>query len=162
MNSEVRNDLQRARRIAFTLLFFWAAVILLLGSGQGSMAQTSRFIRPLIEFFFPAAAPETVLLIHAFVRKTAHFIEYFIFSLLAVRAFSIARKNAVSEWRFPLAVGAAFLLAVVDESLQSFNVSRTSSPFDVLIDLSGAAAAAAVYWIFSARGRRPSPGSTAV
>jgi len=139
------------------LLFLWAAVILVLGSGQGSMAQTSRFIRPLIEFFLPTAAPETVLLIHTIVRKSAHFIEYFIFTLLAIRAFSLVRESVVSQWRIPFSIAAALGLAAVDEFVQSFNSMRTGSAFDVLIDLAGAGAAAASYCVFAAYRHRLGP-----
>lgn len=143
--------MRRGRRIAFTLLFLWVAVILLLGSSQGSMAQTSRFIRPLIEYFLPNVAPDTVVLIHTLVRKAAHFTEYFIFSLLAIRAFSFVRNRRVSGRRYLLAIAAGLFLAVADESLQSFNDSRTASVYDVMIDMVGAGLASVIYWLLASR-----------
>lgn len=50
------------------------------------MDETSRFIRPLLEFLFPAASAETITLYHAFIRKCAHFTEYAVLALLAYRA----------------------------------------------------------------------------
>lgn len=118
------------------------------------MAQTSRFIRPLIEFLFPTASPETFLLVHALIRKAAHFTEYFIFSLFALRAFAHVKAAFVSERRFILAVAAGLMLAVTDETLQFFSDQRTGSAIDVLIDLSGAAAAAVICRWYAGRRAR--------
>ena len=132
---------RRGRFFAYAPLFLWAVVILVLGSGPGSSAQTSRIIKPIIEFFFPGAAPDTFLLVHAFIRKSAHFIEYAVLGLLAVRAF---RRSASPTLRRHWA-GFAFLTVVmiagIDEFNQSFNISRTGSGWDVLLDLAGAVSA---------------------
>ncbi len=122
--------------IAYASLFLWIVVILILGSGTGSMAQTSRFIKPLIEFFFPSAPPETFLFIHAIIRKAAHFVEYAILAVLAARAFVRSPSNRVD--RSPIfALLTVAAVAVVDEVTQSFNITRTGSTWDVLIDLVG-------------------------
>lgn len=138
----------RGRFFAYAPLVLWIVVILTLGSGPGSMAQTSRFVGPLIEFFFPGAAPETFLAIHVLIRKAAHFVEYAILALLAARAF--ASLSASATWRhlilLPLALTAS--VACIDEINQSFQTSRTSSSWDVFLDQAGAITALAIFYFF--------------
>ena len=64
---------RRALLLQYAPVVFWIAVIFFLSSDQGSMSQTSRFIRPLLEFLFPAAPEETLLIYHGYIRKAAHF-----------------------------------------------------------------------------------------
>ena len=99
------------------------------------MSETSRIIRPLLEFLFPSAAPETLSIYHGYIRKLAHFIEYALLAVLALRALGMYR------FRYLAAFGFAFLVAVADESNQSLNPARTSSPRDVVLDLAGAVVA---------------------
>lgn len=141
----------RGRFFAYAPLVLWTAVILILGSGPGSMTQTSRFIGPLIEFFFPDASPETVLLIHAFIRKTAHFVEYFILAVLAVRTFSTSGEGLFSKYRYLAAVLLVLIVAGVDEVNQSFYAARTSSPWDVLLDLVGGLFGTGLAWLWLRR-----------
>jgi VanZ family protein len=142
---------RRGRFFAYAPLFIWIAVILILGSGPGASAQTSRFIRPLIEFFFPDASPDTFLLVHGFIRKAAHFIEYAVLALLARRALSYSGIARSVKYRFllPLAITAA--VAGVDEVNQSFQSSRTSSGWDVLLDIAGGFSALILLDVFRPR-----------
>lgn len=112
-------------------LAIWIAVIIGLGSSFGAMNETSRFIRPLLEFFFPSAPPETLTIYHGYIRKLAHLAEYAILAILARRAFT--------HFRMPIlkAMGLVVLVAVVDEFRQSFDPRRTGAPVDVIIDLAG-------------------------
>ena len=116
---------------------------------MGSMNETSRFVRPLLEFLFPGTAAETLTFFHGVIRKSAHFFEYAVLAFLAFRTFRIFgnRRLRAAGFAFLLAAG----VAVLDEFQQSFNPVRTSSPFDVLIDLTGAAAAIALYALISRR-----------
>lgn len=116
---------------AYAPLVVWIGVILFLGSGQGSMSQTSLFVRPLLEFLFPAADELTLQLYHGYIRKLAHFTEYAILALLAQRAFAAVKH------RFLTSIVLVILIASIDEFLQSFNSSRTSSALDALLDVSG-------------------------
>jgi VanZ family protein len=103
-----------------------------LGSGAASMSETSRFIRPLLEFLFPNADADTLYLYHAAIRKLAHIFQYGILGLLAHRAFSALKRP------FVLALCYVAVVAITDEVHQSYDPSRTATPFDVLIDLVGA------------------------
>lgn len=144
---------RRGRFSAFAPLVLWIAVILILGSGQGSMTQTSRFIKPLIEFFFPHADPDTFRIVHAAIRKLAHFFEYAILGLLAARAFASASAGVLSRYWHLAAFLLVVLIAAVDETIQSFDPSRTGAFTDFLIDVSGGLAAVLLV-LFTARARR--------
>ncbi len=148
-NEEVTQ--RRERIYAYAPLILWAGVILILGGGTGSAAQTSRFIKPLIEFFFPSASPDTFLLVHALIRKAAHFIEYGVLALLAVRAF---RRSVVPiVWRHwaAFAFMAAMFVSIIDEVNQSFNAERTGSASDLVLDMAGAAAAIVICVLVNVR-----------
>ncbi|MBK7391873.1 MAG: VanZ family protein [Chloracidobacterium sp.] len=128
---------------------FWIAVIFYLSSDQGSMSQTSRFIRPLLEFLFPAASEQTLLIYHGYIRKAAHFTEYAVLAFLAVRALSIPATVRLHKWRYILPLLLVISIAAIDEFHQSFEISRTGSIFDVMLDISGGLAMVIFLWIFN-------------
>lgn len=103
------------------------------------MNETSRFIGPLLKFLFPTADADTLYLYHAAIRKLAHVFQYGVLCLLALRAFSIYRRQIVFALCY---VG---LVALVDEVNQSFDPTRTATPLDVLLDLFGGAIAVIIY-----------------
>lgn len=117
------------------------------------MSETSRFIGPLIQFFFPEMPYESRQVIHGFVRKSAHFIEYAVLAALAVRAFRVSSIDRLRENRFLLAVAFAAIVASLDEFHQSFNSARTGTVFDVFLDIAGATSATLLIW-FVGRWRR--------
>ena len=110
------------------------------------MNQTSRIIRPVLEFLFPSASSETLLFYHGGIRKLAHFTEYAVLGALACRAFAELMSRP-----FLFAAGLVILVAVLDETNQSFNPLRTGSPFDVLIDVSGGVVAIVVFYLLTKR-----------
>ncbi|MBP7416952.1 MAG: VanZ family protein [Pyrinomonadaceae bacterium] len=116
---------------------FWIAVIFYLSSDMGSMSQTSRFIRPLVEFLFPAAPEQTLIIYHSYIRKAAHFTEYAVLAFLAVRALSISATVRLHKWRYILPLLLVTGIAAIDEFHQSFEISRTGSIQDVMLDISG-------------------------
>jgi VanZ family protein len=135
-------------------LFLWIGVIFLLSSGSGSMAATSRIIRPLLEFLFPAASEESLQLMHFYIRKTAHFTEYAVLGYWALRAFS----RTAAEWRrnhfYLSAFAVVILVASLDEFNQRFISSRTGSIWDVVLDITGGIFAIAVWsvaWRYNRR-----------
>ncbi len=99
------------------------------------MTRTSRFIRPLLEFLFPAAPEETLLFYHGIIRKFAHFAEYAVLGFLAYRAFSTI--NVIRKYLALFAIAFVVVIASADELGQSFNPNRTGSPVDVMIDVGG-------------------------
>lgn len=130
-------------------LILWIGVIFFFSSSQGSMSETSRIIRPILVFLFPDASPETISLYHGLIRKFAHFAEYAVLGLLSVRAFV---RSRLQNRPFVVSILLALVIAVIDETTQSFNPERTGSAGDVLIDLAGACCAIAVLWL---AGKRP-------
>jgi VanZ family protein len=137
---------------AYAPLLIWIVVVIGFGSGLGAMNETSRFIRPLLEFLFPSAAPETIAFVHGYIRKGAHLFEYATLAILAMNAFNVHRRRVVIALTIVLAV------ATVDEFNQSFNPARTGTPFDVLLDLVGGSIGAGLWWLFAKfRGRRVRP-----
>lgn len=117
------------------------------------MKQTSLIIGPLLEFLFPWASPETFLLLHSLIRKAAHFVEYAILGFLAVRALRPS-SGVVNDYRFALTVLIVAVVASIDEFSQSFLASRTSSSWDVLLDITGGVFAIAVcYFVLRRRER---------
>lgn len=103
------------------------------------MAQTSRFIRPLLKFLFPHTPDEILQIYHGYIRKSAHFIEYAILAFWATRTFSTSAKMLLQKYWFVLAFLTVFIVAAIDETNQSFNPARTGSARDVLLDCAGGA-----------------------
>lgn len=145
-----RHTSRRIWLTAYAPLIIWTIVIVGLGTGAGAMNETSRIIRPLLEFLFPDAAPETLTLYHGYIRKFAHFAEYAVLGFLACRAFSRARFG------YCIAVAVVAAVAATDEINQSFDPRRTGSIWDVLLDLFGALSAIAAYKLLHSR--RPQAG----
>ena len=127
----------RASVTRYAPLFLWVGVIFFLSSPEGSFNQTSRIIGPLLHFFFPDILPETEATIHAVVRKTAHFTEYAILAFFAVRAFSTSASVFIRQRSYIFTLVLVIMIASLDEFNQSFEPSRTSSFWDVLLDISG-------------------------
>ncbi len=142
----------RERLIRYAPIVLWAGVILFLGSGQGSMSQTSRFIRPIIEFLFPSASPETVLFLHGIIRKAAHYVEYAILAFFAARAFYRSYSAFTRYWPV-VSMLIVFLVSAIDETVQSMNPARTGAVSDVLLDLFGGVSAILIFWLVYRRRR---------
>ncbi len=122
---------------------FWAALISLFSTSVFTDENTSAFILPILHWLLPKASHQTLLVLHHLIRKTAHFIEYFIFSLLILRAISGGRHDTRLRWAL-----AAILIvagyASLDEFHQSFVPDRTPAISDVLLDTTGGTAAQAI------------------
>ena len=150
MLEKPREFFQRHGRLArYAPLVLWIVVIFFMSSGEASMQQTSRFIRPLLEFLFPNAPAATIELYHGFIRKCAHFTEYGILALLASAAFFKSSKHLVRHYWYSAALGLVLLVASLDEFNQSFEPSRTSSPWDVLLDCFGGLVIVSIFWLLS-------------
>ena len=111
------------------------------------MSQTSRIIGPLLHFLLPAVSEETIQLLHAYIRKAAHVTEYAILAIIAFRAFRISVLNGSAIFRYLVPIGLVILIASIDEFNQSFEPSRTSSPYDVLLDIGGGLTGLAIIWL---------------
>jgi len=150
-----REFFKRHGRLArYAPLVLWIGVIFFMSSGEASASQTSRIIRPILEFFFPHISEPTIELVHAFIRKCAHFTEYGILATVASVAFFKSSKRLLRRYWYAAAFGLVVLVASLDEFNQSFEASRTGSPWDVLLDLCGGLAIIFVFSVFRySRGR---------
>lgn len=123
----------------------WAMLISYASTDAFSASHTSVIILPALHWLFPFASAETLERTHFFIRKTAHFSEYFVFSLFLMRGM----RGNDHGWKLGWAIWALAIAAgysVLDEYHQSFVPSRGASPWDSLLDTAGAAAAQIVLW----------------
>jgi VanZ family protein len=129
----------------------WAAVIWLFSTQAFTAEATAGFLLPLLRKLFPQTSLETLLFLHFLIRKSGHFVEYFIFGLLVLRAIRGQRHGWALRWGLAaLVIAAAY--AALDEFHQSFVPGRTASPWDSLLDTTGALAAQSLAWLYALRG----------
>lgn len=138
--------------MSYAPLFLWIGVIFFLSSNSGSMTETSSFIEPILRFLFPNSPAETIQFYHGHIRKGAHLTEYAVLAFLAFRAFSRSSGRGLVTLRYILPLVLVAVIACLDEFNQSFEVSRTSSGWDVLLDIAGGAAMILVLWLFKRTG----------
>ncbi len=121
-------------------------MIFYLSSDSGAMSETSRFIRPLLQFIFPSASFETIEIYHGYIRKAAHLVEYAILTLFTIRALAASSNVKLRDLRYVLPVALAATVATIDEVNQSFSLSRTGSGWDVVLDVTGSVIMSALLW----------------
>ena len=134
----------------------WAAVIYGASTSAFGSPETSRILIPLLHWLLPGVSPRTLEQIHEFARKSVHFANYFVLSLLLFRALRGPSKGWSRRWAL-LAVLLAFTYAGSDEFHQSFEAGRGASAMDTLLDTVGAAAAQVVTWGFLRKWQPPAP-----
>ena len=132
----------------------WAVVIFAMSTDSFSADHTRSIFEHILYWIDPSMTAAQVDLIHHFIRKIAHFSEYFVFGLLLYRGIRGARAG----WRWSWGVAALFLAAAysaLDEIHQAFVASRHASPYDSLIDSTGAFFAMLFLWLwFRSRNRQ--------
>ena len=128
----------------------WMTLIFTASGDSNSGNHSSRLIGPLVRFFAPNIAPETLEIIILGVRKTAHLTEY---AVLAMLVWRVRRKPPAGElplWQWPDAwwtMTVCILYAATDEWHQSFVPNREAAVHDVFIDAIGAAGGLLLVWI---------------
>ena len=135
-------------------LALWIVFIFFMSSGEASAEQTSRFLRPVLEFLFPGISDTTLAAAHAFVRKFAHFFEYGVLAIFASLAFFASAKFFLRQYWYLAALGLVATVAALDEFNQSFEPSRTSSPWDVALDIVGGLSALVLTYLLYLRFRK--------
>ncbi|HJY87646.1 MAG TPA: VanZ family protein [Candidatus Acidoferrales bacterium] len=126
----------------------WAAVIWTFSTRYFSASATSRFLLPLFHWLLPHASHQTLKTMHFLTRKSAHFLEYFIFSLLVLRGLRGTGRPRAVAWPL-VAIATAAGYGSLDELHQAFVPGRTASGWDVLLDSSGAIAAQLLAWVYA-------------
>jgi VanZ family protein len=143
----------RSRLWRYAPLVGWIGFIFFASTGAMSASNTSRIIGPLFKWLFPNITEAQLLFVHFAVRKTAHFTEYAILALLAARAFISSAQDFLRRGWFVAAFALVVLVALLDEYHQSFNVARTGTIWDSMIDISGGATALAIFTLWHLRRR---------
>ena len=132
----------------------WALVIIVMSTDTFSAEHTGAVLKHILQWIDPSMTAAQFEIIHRFIRKSAHFTEYFVFGLLLYRAVRGARGG----WRWSWGLTALFLAAsysALDEIHQAFVASRHASPYDSLLDTTGALFAMFCLWLwFRARNRQ--------
>jgi len=143
------SNARKVLRYWLPALLYSAAV--LLASGDVLSAQhTGPLLYRILSFFFGPISRERFEIIHHLARKCGHVAAYAVMSYAWFRA---ARHRSLREhlWHWHWAVFglcASIVVAALDEYRQSFYRSRTSSPWDVLLDSSAALLAQLVVYAF--------------
>ena len=117
----------------------WMAVIFGLSTALFGAEETGSIVEWVVRAIAPGLPQPDIDTIHFLIRKAAHVSEYAVLLLLWRRGFT---RLGLGEFK---AVSVAFVIsaayAASDEYHQSFVANRTASAIDVLIDMTGAAAA---------------------
>lgn len=108
----------------------WLIALFVLSTSIFSAANTSKFIIPILHFLLPGAPQPTILMLHAVIRKAAHFTNYGILFWILISGPMAGRPYTA----LMLCVCYAFL----DEGHQILVPGRTPSLYDVALDSSGA------------------------
>ncbi|HLI81728.1 MAG TPA: VanZ family protein [Candidatus Binataceae bacterium] len=108
----------------------WGVFIFMMSTSTFSALNTSRFIVPMMRWMFPLASTETISVLHALVRKSAHFTEYGVLFWLLLRGPMRGRPY--------LALALCVAYAFLDEGHQILVPGRTPSLYDVALDSTGA------------------------
>jgi VanZ family protein len=125
----------------------WAAVIFVMSTDSFSEAHTASIFEAILRWLKPDLTLHQFGVIHYCIRKSAHFTEYFVFCLLLFRSIRGSRTG----WRWSWGLTALFLAAgysALDEVHQAFVSSRHASPYDSLLDSTGAFFAFVILWLW--------------
>ena len=125
----------------------WMGVISMLSSDAFSASNTSRFIDPVLRYFFPHLSIAELYFLHTVVRKSAHVAEFFVLGLLL---FWASRRGRAPHWQLRWMLQSlviAGVYALFDELHQAFVPSRTPSLVDSGIDFAGAASSQLVPYL---------------
>ncbi|HUD12314.1 MAG TPA: VanZ family protein [Terracidiphilus sp.] len=109
---------------------------------------TSGPLRRIFEALFGHVSAARWEIIHHYVRKSGHFLGYGFIGLAWLRAwwFTLPRSRFIHD-AFLALLGTA-IVASCDEWHQTFLPNRTGSPWDVLLDCTGAIALQLIVYIF--------------
>lgn len=125
-------------RIVITVLYTACVMYIWHNSMENAVQSSARSGQVTVilnEILADISKSGKISITEVFVRKSAHFAEYFLESILAVLLFQAYYLKPLKRWWAVLLVGA--FTAVVDESIQLFSMGRSAALLDVGIDLLG-------------------------
>jgi VanZ family protein len=148
---EIRSRMRLPRALGWLSAWWpallWAGVIFSMSTDTFSAEHTGSVLEPVLRWLVPSLTEDQFLAIHYFIRKSAHFTEYFVFCLLLYRGVRGERRG----WRWTWGLAALCCAAgysVLDEIHQALVASRTASAYDSLLDSIGAFAAFGALWVW--------------
>ncbi len=136
--------------------FIWVCVLASFSTDAFSAEHTGGILWRIVQPIFPGITDHQFRILHFLVRKSAHFVSYGFFSLLAFfswRATSPTGERWNSRWT-RLALLLTLIAASLDEIHQTFVYSRTGSARDVVLDMTGAAFFQLAVWFVLRREKR--------
>ena len=142
------------RRGAWFWLYIWYPVLLgigliLLESTEFMGAyHTSSWLRSIYQAIFGHVSWERWNTIHHYIRKSGHFVGYGLIGLAWLRAWWLAMPHSRFFTDMLLAMVGTAAIASCDEWHQSFLSNRGSSPWDVLLDCTGAFTLQLLVYVF--------------
>ena len=127
---------------------FGIGVIMLESTEMFGADHTSGPLRRLFEAVFGHIRDARWEIIHHYVRKSGHFVGYGFIGLAWLRAwwFTLTHSRFLTDAMLAL-LGTA-LIASCDEWHQSYLPNRTGTPFDVLLDCTGAITLQLIVYIY--------------
>jgi VanZ family protein len=123
----------------------WAAIIIQATGRTFDSPHTSGWLATLLGGVGWHASEQTVYVINHVIRKAGHLTAYGILAGLSFRAVREGRPGFALRWAL-IALAITVCVASTDEFLQSFTPTRTSTPWDVLLDTCGGTIAMLGMW----------------
>ena len=124
----------------------WLGLIAAESTDIASAYNTSRILYPIFHFLM-GLDPVRFLIWNFYIRKSGHFVGYFMLSLLLLRAWRATLRGAtLLRW--------SIQWASLDEWHQTYLASRTGTLHDVLLDSAGALTAQLIMFLWFWKTRR--------
>lgn len=123
----------------------WAAIIIQATGQRFDSPHTSGWLATLLGYAGLHLSGPTLERINHVLRKTGHLTAYAIMALISFRAVREGRSGFTVRWAL-IALAMTICVASTDEFLQSFTPTRTSTPWDVLLDTAGGTIAMLGMW----------------
>lgn len=139
--------MKKTHYINWFLVLFWMGTIFYLSHqpAQASRSLSEGLLGNLLHIVPHEQSPEIELL-HALLRKSAHFIAYFLLAILLIRAMiSDREKRSTVVRQSSFAWFICFVYAASDEFHQTFIPGRSGEFRDVMIDSLGALLGILIY-----------------
>jgi VanZ family protein len=145
---------------AWLWVALWASLVWWLGSDAFGASATSRYLAPLIEWFWPGATAAQRFAVVMAIRKLAHPSVYAVLAGLAFRAALLSGVSGLARGA-AIALTMAVSIAGLDELRQTRTRTRTGAASDVALDAAGATVALAALGALRRRAR-PDPSDAVV
>jgi VanZ family protein len=152
----------RRKLLGWLPTLLWLCLQAAFSTDTFSAERTGSVLWAIVHALYPGISASQFAALHFSVRKAAHFTTYGLLSFFAFYSWKAtlpARERWTLRWS-ALALALTLVAGSLDEFHQSFVPSRTASPRDVLLDITGALFFQIVIAGFARRrprGERPLP-----